>query len=126
MYTGNDRVGYLLELHREYNDVYFSGLLMPIRILIKRNSTKDGWYEYITEKRDGPRSEAWYPRRDRLHKAVIVISEGCWEEGTVEGTLIHEMIHQYQAEVEDTATHHDVVFRKWARALELETGFDIE
>lgn len=126
MYTECNRVGHLYNLHAEYNDRFFSGLLMPIRILIKRNSTKDGWYEYVTEKRDGPRSEAWYPRRDRLHKAVIVISEGCWEEDSVEGTLIHEMIHQYQAEVEDSPSHHDIVFHQWARALEEETGFDIE
>jgi len=121
MSTGPDRIGYLQQLHAEYNEQYFHGLLMPITILIKRHSTNDGWYEFTTEKRDGE----WRPRRDRLHKACIVICEWCWEYDCVEGTLLHEMIHQYQAEVLDTDTHHDSVFRAWARGIEEDSGYEL-
>ena len=120
------RLDWLYELWNEFNEEIFGGQLTPIRILIKKNRTKDGWYEYTTEKRDGPQWDAWFPRRDMLHKASITISEGCFEEDTVEGTLIHEMMHQWQAEIDDSPTHHDAQFRSWARALEAETGFDIE
>ena len=121
----HDRIGYLQALHDHYNEEEFGGKLMPIGILIKRNQRKDGWYEYVTEKRDGPRSEAWWPRRDRLDKAVIILNEGCWDEGTVDGTLLHEMIHQYQAEVLDRKASHDAILCSIARRLERKYGFKV-
>ena len=96
---------------------------MTIRMLIKRNTTTDGWYEYQTESRiKGKRGSLWLPKRDRLHNAHININQGCWKEGTVEGTMLHEMVHQYQAEVLDLPTSHDAIFCSIARRLERKYG----
>jgi len=113
-----DRIGYLEQLHAQYNRDEFSGKLNTITLLIKKSKTKDGWYEYVTEKRDGSIQDAWYPRRDMLPKANIVITEGCWDEDIVEGTMLHEMLHQYQTEVLDRRTSHDAIFTSMARRLE--------
>ena len=117
-----DRIDDLIRWHDEFNEDEFGGKLLPITLLIKRNKTKDGWYEYKTEKRDG---DAWCPARRDLKRANIVITEGCWLEDIVEGTLLHEMIHQYQAEVLNRATSHDALFKSWARKLEKKYGYSI-
>jgi len=44
----------------------------------------------------------------------------------MEGTLLHEMIHQYQAEILDEAPHHNEVFHEMVRSLEDKYGFEIE
>jgi hypothetical protein len=113
-----DRIGYLEQLHAQYNADEFNGKLMTITLLIKNSRTKDGWYEYTTEKREGSIQDAWYPRRDRLHNANIVITAGCWKEDSVESTMLHEMLHQYQTEVMDRPTSHDAIFCSMARRLE--------
>jgi hypothetical protein len=115
MHNRCDRIGYLQSKFDEYNKADFGGKLKQITLLIKKNKSKDGWYEYTTRMRDG---DGWYANRERLHKASITISEGCWEEDSVEGTLLHEMIHQYQAEVLDRPTSHDAIFCSMARRLE--------
>jgi hypothetical protein len=115
-----DRIDYLHQLHDEFNKNDFGNKLMKITILIKKNMNKDGWYEYRTEKRNG---DSWSPAVRELHRACIVLSEGCWEEDSVEGTLLHEMIHQYQAEVLNRATSHDAIFSSMARKLENKYGY---
>jgi hypothetical protein len=110
-----DRIGWLQAKHDEYNAAEFGGKLNHITLLIKRQSTKDGWYEYKGRKRGG---DPWYPDRKALWKASICIAEGCFEEDSVEGTLLHEMIHQYQCEVLDRPPSHDAIFCSMARRLE--------
>ena len=105
------RVRELWALHDEYNARYFGGKLFSINILIKRNRTKDGWYDYAGR-------GDWKPIRERLHKATITISEGCWKEDTVEAALLHEMVHQYQCEVLDVAPDHDNLFKSFCRSIE--------
>ena len=102
----------------EINDAVFGGGLTPITLLCKRNQTRDGWYEY--------RAHAdWTPIRHELWRASIVVCDGCWPEGTVLGTLAHEMIHQYQCEVLNVAPHHDEQFQRLASALEKRYGVTI-
>jgi len=113
------RIDDLCNLHDEYNEAEFDGKLRSITLLIKRQATKDGWYEYKAHK-------DWTPIRDQLWKASIVLSEGCWEEDSVEGTLLHEMIHQYQCEVLNRAPHHDAVFTQMARRLGRKYECDVE
>ena len=57
-----------------------------------------------------------------LHRAYIYIADECWDEETVEDTQLHEMIHQYQAEVRSIAPNHGPSFKSWCRKLEIEEG----
>jgi len=116
-----DRIDDLIAMHDEFNAADFSNKLMSITILIKRNQSKDGWYEYRTGRGQG----GWKPIPGELSRADIVITEGCWDEDSVEETLLHEMIHQYQAEVLHLATHHDAIFKSIARKLEKKYGYSI-
>ena len=113
-----NRINYLYELFDEFNEEEFGGKLQPITLLIKRNSTKDGYYEYRAHRN-------WKPIRKELKRAHIVIADACWEEDSVEGTLLHEMIHQYQCEVMNTAPHHNRQFNSWCRKLERKYGFSV-
>jgi hypothetical protein len=113
-----DRIADLCNLFDEYNEADFGGKLNQITLLIQTNSTRDGWYEYAARK-------DWTPIPERLHKAAIMVAEGCWEEDNVEGTLIHEMVHQYQCEVLGAAPHHDKWFNSFARKLERKYGFTV-
>jgi len=116
-----DRIDDLHAMHDEFNKEDFGGKLNKITLLIKRNRTKDGWYEYRTGKNQG----GWCPIRDELPFACIVVTEGCWKEDSVEGTVLHEMLHQYQAEVLHKATSHDAIFKSMARKLEKKYGYSI-
>ena len=100
-------------LHDIFNELYFGNKLLSITLLAKRNEHKDGAYEYRAH-------IDWTPIRHELSRASIFVADGCWDEGTVEDTMLHEMIHQYQAEVMNIAPHHDATFRSWCRKLELE------
>jgi hypothetical protein len=105
------RVHQLYDLFDTYNAEYFGGRLLTLTLLIKNNKRKDGWFEYAAHK-------DWTPIVKAKHRSHIVICDGCWEEGTVEGTLLHEMVHQYQAEVLQAAPHHDAVFKSICRRIE--------
>ena len=112
------RIQYLYTLFDEFNEEVFDNQLLTIPILLKRNTTKDGWYEYRSH-RD------WTPVRSDLPRASIAISDFCFEEDSVEGTLLHEMIHQWQCEVLNEAPHHNKTFNDFARKLEKKYKFDI-
>ena len=115
MRPSQDRIGVLQELFDEFNEDDFDGKLMQIRLLIKRNTHKDGWYLYKAHTRNG---DPWMPLRADLHRSSISISDDCWKEETVRGTLLHEMIHQYQCEILDEAPHHDALFNEFALRME--------
>jgi len=95
----------LYELHKRLNKEFFSGKLMHIRILLeKRAKSYHGLYAaHINGK---------FPDRARLHEATITIHTDCWKPcyDSVLGTLLHEMIHQYQAEVLNRRANHDAIF----------------
>lgn len=113
-----DRIGWLQQLHEEYNREQFSGRLVTPRLLIKRTNSPDGYYEYRADRH-------WKALRPP-QKAAIVIGEHCFdEEGLVEGTLLHEMIHQYQVEVMKRKPSHDAVFNSIARKFERIYGVSV-
>ena len=111
-------------LFDEYNEKFFKGKLMPITLLIQKSQSLDGTYNYSTHKRKKDCS-GWLPLRERLDHAYIIISEGCWKEDSVEGTLLHEMCHQYQCEVLDIRANHDAIFCSMARRIERLTGHEL-
>lgn len=57
----------------------------------------------------------------------IIISSQCYDIGWdyVKSTLVHEMIHQYQAEVLDQLPDHGAVFNSIARHIERDTNLEI-
>ena len=122
MRPSQDRIGVLQQLFDEFNEDEFDGKLTQIRLLIKRNCHRDGYYEFKSQTRNG---DKWMPCREQLHKATITISDGCWEEDSVRGTLLHEMMHQYQCEVLDEAPHHTKFFNDWAKKLERKYKFTV-
>jgi hypothetical protein len=103
------RIQYLYTLFDEFNKAEFDNKLLTIPILIQRNNRIDGYYEYKHH------HKTQTPVRDRLGSAEIVISEHCFEDDDlVQGTLLHEMIHQYQAEILDMPTDHGRIFNEIA------------
>ncbi len=108
----HSRIQYIKGIHAWYNTNEFGGELLTIGMLLKRQRHKDGWYSYHAHK-------DWTPVRERLDSAVIVISDQCFdiEEDSVEDTIVHEMIHQWQCEILDEAPHHNDTFNKKARHL---------
>ena len=115
-------IQHLHSIWSEFNTEHFDGLLEPIPILLKYMRSKDGFYSYRAHK-DGK------PIRQELHRACIVISDAWFFDedpwGGIYGTLLHEMIHQYQAEVLNCDCEHDARFNGYAELLEEKTGYPI-
>lgn len=88
-----------------FNEDFFCGKLKPIRIGLTRSRHTDGYYEYYTD-----------PRRRRS----IMISERLFDdEDNLRGTILHEMIHQYQHEhMSIKSSGHDAYFQSIARQAE--------
>lgn len=95
----------LAKLHREMNERFFDGALSPIRFRVSgRMRRKLG-------------ELALDPTTDRpLEIAIghVHIQRDGWRE--VEHTLLHEMIHQWQAE-SDLLVDHGAIFRRKAREV---------
>lgn len=111
-----DRIGYLEYLHDLYNKSEFSGKLGTPKFGLTRSRNTDGYYEHFSG------------NRQRRLKSKICVSSYCFdsdEEGHVEGTMLHEMIHQYQHEVLERKTNHDAIFTSIARRLERKYGFRV-
>ena len=101
----------------KYNDEEFSGKLEAPRFGLTRSKATDGYYEYQTVK-------GWL--KNPKKRASIVISHGCFDdEDLLCGTILHEMIHQYQAEVMNRRTSHDAIFTSIARRLERKYKFRV-
>lgn len=94
-----------------YNKTEFSGKLGPVGFGLTRSRATDGYYEH-------------YPGTKR--KCRIVISRGCFEdEDLLCGTILHEMIHQYQHEVLGRKCNHDAIFCSMARKMERKYKFRV-
>lgn len=112
------RVLYLYTLFDEFNKEEFGGKLSAVRLLMKRTCSADGYYEYRAD-RD------WCPLREP-EDASIVIGDHCWkDEDLLQGTLLHEMIHQYQVEILKRKPNHDAIFTSIAKRLERKYGFSV-
>lgn len=95
----------LEEMHRRLNSEYFGGLLGPIRFRLSgRMRTRLG--ELAVDRKSGKPTEIALSRRHlRAHG---------WTE--VEHTVLHEMVHQWQAET-GVEVDHGPGFRKKAREV---------
>lgn len=90
--------------HDHYNSEEFNGKLLTPRFGLTRSRHTDGYFEH-------------YPGTKR--KSKIAISERCFDdEAHLCGTILHEMIHQYQYEVLQRKCNHDAIFTSIARRLE--------
>lgn len=98
-------VTYFTELHARLNQEHFGGTLSPIPIRISRRM-KRRLGEVRLDRRTGAAVEISLSRRH--------VRRDGWREA--EHTLLHEMIHQWQAE-NGQRVDHGKGFRRWAREL---------
>jgi hypothetical protein len=90
--------------HDHYNQADFNGKLTTPYFSLTRSKHTDGYFEH-------------WPGRKK--KGKIAIAARLWEyEEELKGTLLHEMVHQYQHEILDRKCNHDAVFCSIARKLE--------
>lgn len=88
----------------ELNEKEFGGRLPEPRFGLTRSRNTDGFFEH-------------YPGTKKMGK--IVLAQRTFEDDDLFlGTLLHEMIHQYQHEVLERAANHDAIFTSIARRLE--------
>ena len=98
-------LGKLANLHRELNERFFGGALSPIRFRVSRRMRRKLGELALDPTTDRPLEIAIghvHMRRDG------------WRE--VEHTVLHEMIHQWQAE-SDLPVDHGATFRRKAREV---------
>lgn len=115
------RIEHLREMHSEFNDEYFDGQLMTIPILCKQARRYDGKYVYRAH-------SDWSAIEAELPRACIYISDALFSPpdwGLIYGTLLHEMIHQYEAEVLKITSDHGPEFTKLALEIESTTDYTI-
>ena len=95
----------LAKLHREMNDRFFDGALSPIRFRVSVRMRRQLGELALDPTTDRP-----------LEIAIghVHIQRDGWRE--VEHTLLHEMIHQWQAE-SDLPVDHGAIFRSKAREV---------
>jgi SprT-like family len=98
-------VTYFSEMHARLNQEHFAGALSPIPIRISRRM-KRRLGEVRLDRRTGAAVEISLSRRH--------VRRDGWREA--EHTLLHEMIHQWQAE-NGQPVDHGKGFRRWAREL---------
>jgi len=98
-------VTYFTELHARLNQEHFAGALSPIPIRISRRM-KRRLGEVRLDRQTGAAVEISLSRRH--------VRRDGWREA--EHTLLHEMIHQWQAE-NGQPVDHGKGFRRWAREL---------
>lgn len=101
-----------------YNEAEFGDKLTRLRFGVTRSRHTDGYYEHKVRDGwilDGP------PENSK-----IVISVRCFEdEDLLRGVILHEMIHQYQAEILKRRCNHDAVFCSIARRLERKYNIEV-
>ncbi len=95
----------LAKLHRELNERFFDGALSRIRFRVSRRMRRKLGELALDPTTDRPLEIAI----GRVH-----IRRDGWRE--VEHTLLHEMIHQWQAE-SDLPVDHGAIFRRKAREV---------
>jgi hypothetical protein len=98
-------LGRLANLHRELNERFFGGALSPIRFRVSRRMRRKLGELALDPTTDRP-----------LEIAIghVHIQRDGWRE--VGHTLLHEMIHQWQAE-SDLPVDHGAIFRRKAREV---------
>jgi len=87
-----------------FNEAEFSGRLVEPRFGLTRSRNTDGYFEH-------------YPGTKK--RTSICISERCFDdEDHLCGTILHEMIHQYQFDILKRVCNHDAIFTSIARRCE--------
>jgi hypothetical protein len=109
----------LYDLHDKINAEFFGGKLGKIRMrLERRNKTKWGWYQHSANSKTGVPFA--------FERASIHIHKECFaDEDRLLGVLVHEMIHQYQAEVLRVECDHGRTFKRLQRKAKRKYKVDI-
>ena len=94
-----------------FNEVEFNSKLKEVGLGFIRSSNTDGYFEH-------------YPGTKRA--SYMRISKRLMDdEENLKGTILHEMIHQYQYEILDRKCNHDAIFTSIARRLERKYKFSV-
>jgi len=105
------RIDTIAYWHEHFNEAEFNGKLCTPKFGVTRSKATDGYYEHKVKdgwQLDGP-----------PEKSKIVIAVRCFDdEDLLRGVILHEMIHQYQAEILKRKCNHDAVFCSIARGME--------
>lgn len=111
------RIDHLRAVYDEFNRNDFSGRLVQPPILIKRATKYHGKIHYRENRIGLP--------FDTGNVSIIVAEDLFPDWGLVYGTLLHEMIHQYQIQILGNNAPHDAVFNSIARHMERKYGFNV-
>ena len=108
--AATNSAGYMHELFEEYNrDIFHGKLSVPIIRVDRRYKRVDGLFQY-----------SWSEKKKKLivERSMKITIAGHVVDDHPNGTLIHEMIHQYQVEVLGREANHDAIFTSIARRCE--------
>ena len=106
-----NKISTLQHWHEYYNEVEFANKLGTPKFGVTRSRNTDGWYEHFLH---------------TPHKSKIAISSYCFDdEDLLCGTMLHEMVHQYQHEILKRRCNHDAIFTSIARRLERKYKFTV-
>lgn len=111
------RINHLRGVWHEFNSSDFGGRLTEPTFLIHRANKYDGKIYYRSNRYEAPFD---------TEKVTICISDkifGDW--AAVYGTLLHEMIHQYQLQILKVDAPHDSIFGSIARHLENKYNYPV-
>ena len=104
------RVDHLRGVWHDFNRDDFGGKLKEPIFIITKGKKYDGKIYY---------RENRYGRPFDVHNLTIAISDRIFPDwALVYGTLLHEMVHQYQLQILEYNAPHDAVFNSIARHLE--------
>lgn len=116
-FIANNKVSHLRSVWREFNANDFGSKLREPCILVKRANGYDGKFWYRENRHGNPFD---------IYNVAIAVNDNLFPDyGAVYGTLLHEMIHQYQIQILGNNGPHDAVFNSIARHLERKYGFNV-
>ena len=103
-----------------FNDRFFGGKLTPPRAIRITSARKyDGYVSYQAF------AETGTPAYHRIPGQVRICLSTHQTMRAMRGTLLHEMVHQYQMEVLLIEPDHGPIFRTMCKWIERETGFTL-
>lgn len=111
------RIAVLWEQWHYFNRKFFGGKLIPPKtIRLTSAQSYDGKIVY-----KGSLSKTCFHLKDQ----VRLLFAARLDEWNLMGTLLHEMVHQYQLQVLEHEPDHDKIFNSYCRWIERQTGFPL-
>lgn len=111
------KIALLWEQWHYFNHKYFGGKLTPPKsIRLTSARSYDGKIVY-----KGSEAKTLFHLKEHV-RLLFSVHQGWWN---LMGTLLHEMVHQYQLQVLEHEPDHDKIFNSYCRWIERQTGFPL-